>query len=91
MGTQAMMYFAAYQDKVKKYCLENGLNFDKLLDCSFGKGKNNFSFAYADRYTDDSKGLLNDTPMPCVLWVDVKSDGSLNFTQTEHTNRFLRA
>jgi hypothetical protein len=90
MGSAAFKYFAKYQDRVKRYCLENNLDYSKLLECAFGKGKNNFSFAHSDGHTDGSRGLLDDTPMPCVLWVEINTDGSLTFTQTEHTNHFLR-
>ncbi|MDR0946542.1 MAG: hypothetical protein LBM87_02175 [Ruminococcus sp.] len=89
MSTVAFKYFSKYQETVKHYCLENGLDYYKLLDCSFGKGKNSFSFAHSDGHTDGSLGLLDDTPMPCVLWVNINPDGSLTFTQTEYTKQFV--
>ncbi|MDE7281603.1 MAG: hypothetical protein K2N36_07680 [Ruminiclostridium sp.] len=43
-------------------------------------------------YHDPEKGktgLLDDTPMPLVLYIEKKPDGSLNFIQTEYTNKYL--
>lgn len=43
-------------------------------------------------YHDPEKGkmgLLDDTPMPLVLYIEKTSDGTLKFTQTEHTKKYL--
>jgi hypothetical protein len=84
-----MNYLKNYESRVEDYCIDNGLDYSKLLSCSFGKGKNNFSFSHYEGNFDDSVGLLDDTPMPCVLWVDINYDGSLDFTKTEFTEQYL--
>jgi hypothetical protein len=94
MGKNFMEIFLPYKDRVKQYCLENKLDYEKLLsECHFGWGINNFSFAHShpNGLHDGSRGLLDDTPMLGVLMVDINKDGSLNFRQTEHTRTFISA
>lgn len=44
------------------------------------------------QYYDKEKGkmgLLDETPMPVVLWISRDSNGNLSFKQTEHTKKYL--
>jgi hypothetical protein len=88
-----MDFYSDYKDRVKEYCDKNGLDYDKLMGCYFGRGLDNFSFAhpYPNGLHNGSRGLLDDTPMLGVLFVDINKDGSLNFRQTEHTRTFISA
>ena len=36
-------------------------------------------------------GLLDETPMPVVLWISRDFNGNLSFKQTEHTKKYLIA
>jgi hypothetical protein len=91
MGSAAMIHFLPYKDRVKDYCLKNGLDYNKLISCFFGMNNSNLSFAHPDNLHDGSNGLIDDTPMPCVLWIDINTDGSLNFRQTEYTQKYISA
>ncbi|MDR0903184.1 MAG: hypothetical protein LBM59_00955 [Ruminococcus sp.] len=93
MSSTAMAYFSPYKDLVKEYCDENGLDYNKLIACHFGRGKDDFYFAHShpNGLHDGSRGLLDDTPNLGVLWVEINKDGSLKFVETEHTREFISA
>ena len=53
--------------------------------------KNMLVLQYFDAETESVKkglGLLDETPMPAVLWI-TKNGDKLEFEQTEHTKKYL--
>jgi hypothetical protein len=81
--------FDDYKNAVKEYCDVNRLNFNKILSLpKSGNGKF-IMVAHSDGHTDGSKGLLDDTPMPCVLIINKNQDGTVAVEQTQYTKRYL--
>ncbi len=80
--------FDDWSDEIKKYCEQNGLDFEKAKSSSKSWNRNTVLLGYYDK-TKGYNGLLDDTPMPVVLAIFKQNDGSLVFEQTEHTKKYL--
>lgn len=86
------LLFNEWSSEIQAYCLKNGLSFEKAKKMAKGQHKDDFlSLAYPDPEKSKSGlGLLDDTPMPAVLFIFKNEDGSLRFEQTEFTEKYLR-
>lgn len=83
--------FEEWEQQIKKYCIENNLSFEKAKKMSRSSNKTTLLLQYFDPNSDSVKnglGLLDETPMPAVLWV-TKNGSDLIFEQTEHTRKYL--
>lgn len=81
------MEYKNYINEIKEYCDCNRLDFSKLKGMVKGCGAEDIIFQYHDP-EKGKKGLLDETPMPVVLWVK-RVRGKLVFEQTEHTKKYL--
>ena len=79
--------FEEWSGEIQKYCEDNGLNFEKAKKLSKSWSKNDLLLGYFDP-EKGKMGLLDDTPMPLVLYIR-KENGTLIFEQTEHTRKYL--
>ncbi|MGN0648918.1 MAG: hypothetical protein ACI4KM_00630 [Oscillospiraceae bacterium] len=82
------MEYKRYQRDIQRYCENNNLDFSKVERMVKGCGDNDI-IIQARIGKNSMLGLLDETPMPVVLRVRRKPDGSLIFEQTEHTKRYL--
>ena len=73
---------------IKIFCDENNLSFEKAQKLSQCWGKNDLILQYYDK-EKGKNGLLDETPMPVVLWIKRDEKGNLHFEQTEYTNKYL--
>jgi hypothetical protein len=83
------MRFDDYKKDVQKFCLRNNLDFGKILKLPKSGNSNFIMVAHSDGHTDGSQGLLDDTPMPCVLIINKERDGSIGFEKTKYTAKYL--
>ncbi|MGN0441621.1 MAG: hypothetical protein ACI4FO_02850 [Acutalibacteraceae bacterium] len=81
--------FNEWKSEIKNYCKANNLDFEKAQKMARSCGKNDIALLYIDK-ANESKGLLDDTPAPVVLWIRKSKDGKLIFEQTEYTNKCLQ-
>lgn len=84
--------FEEWSEEIKAFCNDNGYNFEKAKKLSKGWSKDDLVLQYFDPECESVKkglGLLDETPMPVVLWIRKTPDGTLSFEQTEHTKRYL--
>lgn len=80
--------FDEWSKDIKKFCDENNLSFEKAKKLSQCWGKNDLILQYYDKERGKN-GLLDETPMPVVLWIKRDEKGNLFFEQTEYTNKYL--
>lgn len=80
--------FDDWSKEIEAYCKANGLNFDKAKKLSQSWNKTSIGLCYHDP-EKGKMGLLDDTPMPLVLYIEKIPNGTLKFTQTEHTRKYL--
>ncbi len=80
--------FEEWSEEIRKYCENNGLDFDKAKKMPKSWGKNDVWVLYHDP-EKGKNGLRDETPMPIVLRIDRQPDGTLVFGQTEHTKKYL--
>ena len=83
--------FDEWSNEIKQYCIENNLDFEKVKKMSQSSNKTTLLFQFFDENSDSVKkglGLLDETPMPPVLWITKKGD-RLEFEQTEYTQKYL--
>ncbi len=80
--------FSKYESQIKSYCIENGLDFEKLSSFPQCWGKNDIWVQYHDP-SRGKNGMKDETPAPIVLIISVNG-GNVTFTQTEHTGKYLR-
>ena len=83
--------FDEWENEIKKYCSDNNLSFEKAKSMSQSSNKTTLLLQYFDPDSESVKkgmGLLDETPMPAVLWI-TKVGNSLNFEQTEYTKKYL--
>ena len=77
---------------IKKYCVENGLSFDKLRASPYCYGKfdgvDDLIFLYDDPTKGDPPWILDDTPSPALLEIYLEN-GNLRFVQTDITHKYL--
>lgn len=79
--------FEEWKDSIRDYCEKNQLDFLKastMVKCS---NKDMLVLQYHDP-SKGNDGLLDETPMPVVLWVFRQQNG-LRFEQTEYTKKYL--
>lgn len=80
--------FDDWSNDIRNYCRDNNLDFEKAKNLSQCWGSNFLALQYHDE-NKQTKGLLDETPMPVVLVIE-KKDSNLVFTQTEYTAKYLR-
>lgn len=83
--------FEEWQNEIKAYCIKNNLSFEKAERMSKSQSKNDLALQYFNPESESVKkglGLLDETPMPVVLWI-TKNGDSLRFEQTEYTHKYL--
>ena len=79
--------FEEWRSDIQKYCAENGLSFSKAEKMVKGSNENMLVLQYHDPNIK-TNGLLDETPMPAVLWVTRGTNG-LVFEQTEFTRKYM--
>ncbi len=83
--------FDEWANEIKEYCDKNNLSFEKAKTMSQSSNKTMLLLQYYDPNSESVKrgmGLLDETPMPAVLWV-TKNGDKLDFEQTEYTQKYL--
>ncbi len=83
--------FNEWSEAIRSYCEQNGLSFERAKSMVKGTGKDMLVLQYFDPNTDRTllqRGLLDEKPMPVVLWV-FKKNGTFEFQQTEYTKKYL--
>lgn len=83
--------FDDWSTQIKEYCEKNNLSFEKVQKMSKSWGKNDIALQYYNPNAESVKkglGLLDETPMPVVLWITKQGD-NLIFKQTEYTKQYL--
>lgn len=83
--------FEEWKGEIKQYCDENNLSFEKAKNMVQSSNKTMLLLQYFDSNAESVKkglGLLDETPMPAVLWI-TKNGDRLEFEQTEHTKKYL--
>ena len=83
--------FNQWENEIRDYCINNNLNFEKAKKMPKCWGKDDLILQYFDPDCEAVKkglGLLDETPMPVVLWIK-KINGNLVFEQTEYTRTYL--
>lgn len=83
--------FDDWSSEIEMYCSQNDLSFEKLKNMVQSWGKDDLAFQFYDENCNSVKsglGLLDETPMPLVLWVQ-KLNGKFVFKQTEYTKKYL--
>ncbi|MCD8127497.1 MAG: hypothetical protein LUD82_08680 [Clostridiales bacterium] len=80
--------FDEWSEHISDYCAKNGLSFEKAKRMVQSSNENVLVLQYYDPTKEASQGLLDETPMPVVLWV-TRENGQLKFEQTEHTSKYL--
>ncbi len=84
--------FDEWSDDIRSYCQHNNLSFERASKLSQCWGKNFLALQFFDPECESVKkglGLLDETPMPLVLVIQKKSDGTLAFEQTENTQKYI--
>ena len=79
--------FEEWKDSIRHYCEENGLSYQKA--CEMAKGANEDMLIL--QFHDPAKGkmgLLDETPMPAVLFVFREGNG-VRIEKTEFTEKYL--
>ena len=80
--------FDDWSSEIEKFCNDNNYSFDKAKKLSQCWGKDDLVLQYYDKEMG-KKGLLDETPMPVVLWIKRDKDGNLSFEQTEYTEKYI--
>ncbi len=79
-----------YYPEIKKYCKDNGLDFEKLKCSPKSFNPKVGLFVQHTAYKKpNGLGLLDETPMPVTLEIWIKEDDSLDIKQTEYTKKYL--
>ncbi len=78
-----------YYSEIKKYCEDNGLDFEKVVHSPKGYTPKTVLYILHHDKNKGKLGLLDETPMPVTLEVWIKEDDSLEIKQTEHTKKYL--
>lgn len=79
--------FNEWENEIKAYCDNNGLDFQKALKLPQCWGKNDVWLQYHDP-SKGKNGLKDETPAPIVLKI-TRNGNKLVFEQTEHTKKYL--
>ena len=77
-----------YKFDIQKYCIENQLNYDKTMAAIKGCGNDSITFQVANNERN-SRGLLDETPLPTVLILRRNNNGEVEFEQTRYTHEYL--
>lgn len=83
--------FEEWKDEIKEYCENNNLSYEKAAKMVQSSNKTMLLLQYFDDSAECVRkgvGLLDETPMPAVLWIMKEGEG-LRFEQTEHTHKYL--
>ncbi len=80
--------FEEWSEQIEKYCVDNGLNFEKAKKLSKCWNKDTLGLQYYDKDQTKGLGLLDETPLPLVLMIR-KTQSGLIFEQTEYTRQYL--
>lgn len=83
--------FEEWKEEIKEYCEKNKLSFDKATRMVQSSNKTMLLLQYFDPECESVKkgsGLLDEAPMPAVLWITKHGD-NLEFEQTEFTQQYL--
>ena len=80
--------FDEHAKEIKKYCDDNGLDFDIVKSMPQCWGRNDIWLQYHDP-EKGKNGLLDETPAPIVLKIQVEN-GGVRVEQTEHTEKYLK-
>ncbi len=85
-----MRPYGKYMPAIKKYCEDNGLDFEKVKLSPKGFTPKVVLFIYyVDYENDNGLGLLDETPCKITLEVWIKEDDTLEIKQTEYTKKYL--
>ncbi|WP_044973714.1 hypothetical protein [Ruminococcus sp. HUN007] len=80
--------FDEWSDEIERYCIDNNFSFEKARKLSQCWGKNDLVLQHYDKELGKN-GLLDETPMPVVLWIKRDSEGKLIFEETEFTKKYI--
>ena len=83
--------FEEWKADISHYCRNNDLSFEKAQRMVKSSNRDTLLLQHFDRNQDSVKrglGLRDETPMPLVLIVR-NCGGRLEFSQTEHTRKYL--
>lgn len=81
--------FEEWSSEIKKYCEENNLDFEKAKKMVKNWGKDDLMLQCYDTNMAKGLGLLDERPMPLVLYIHMGKNGELIFEQTEYTRQYL--
>lgn len=79
--------FSKYENEIRKYFIENSLDFEKAKKLPQCWGKNDIWLQYYDP-EKGKNGLKDETPAPIVLKIII-DNGRVIFEQTENTRKYL--
>lgn len=80
--------WAQKQNAIRKFCYDNGYDYEKLMKLVISMVQNFIAFVGFDHDTDGDCGLQKDVSGNIVLIVEKKND-KLEFTVTEHTDSYI--
>lgn len=80
--------FEDWSTEIQEYCQKNNYSFEKAKKLAKCWGKDDILLGYHDP-EKGKMGLLDDTPMPVVLYIKKDENGQLVFEETEHTKKYL--
>ena len=83
--------FEDWKTNIADYCKDNGLSFEKAQGMVKASNHDTLLLQHFDPNQDSVRrglGLRDETPMPLVLIVKNRG-GRLEFSQTEHTRKYL--
>ena len=76
-----------YKNEIQQYCIDNKLDYEKIMSAIKGCGNDSITFQVAEK-ENNSRGLLDETPLPTVL-ILYKKNNVIKFEQTEYTHQYL--
>ena len=79
--------FIDWENEIKAYCEENGLDFEKAKKMPKCWGKDDIWLQHHDP-EKGKNGLRDETPAPIVLKIS-RVGSTIKFEQTEHTKEYL--
>lgn len=82
-----MLKFENYINDIKKYCAENKLSYEKLLQMVRCVGQSHITFVYRNPKNGE-QGLVDETPAITVLVAKVIAD-KLVIEETPYSRKYL--
>ena len=79
--------FDDWSAEIRQYCENNNLSYEKASRLTKCCGTDFLALQFYDP-SQGKDGLLDETPMPLVLFIHKTPEG-LVFEQTEHTRKYL--